>query len=152
MGGRKGKGILSQRRLDGAHCDNSGGVLGCDQPAVLVSGASCLLQHVLDVVSRGQSVFFTGSAGTGKSFLLRRVVSHLRTLKGHDSVFVTASTGIAACAIGGVTIHRCVPLCGCGGRSCTLASQVPPLVFRGVQWACNGMGVTVPVLFLRCRR
>ncbi len=64
------------------------------------------VQHVLEVVSSGKSVFFTGSAGTGKSFLLRRIVSHLRAIRGADAVYVTASTGIAACAIGGVTIHR----------------------------------------------
>lgn len=63
---------------------------------------------VLDLVLSGKSVFFTGSAGTGKSFLLRRIVEALREeYEGSpDAVHVTASTGIAACNIGGVTIHR----------------------------------------------
>ena len=30
--------------------------------------------RVLEIVKRGYSVFFTGSAGTGKSFLLRRII------------------------------------------------------------------------------
>lgn len=30
--------------------------------------------HVLDAVSKGRSVFFTGSAGTGKSFLMKRII------------------------------------------------------------------------------
>ena len=30
--------------------------------------------RVLDIVKQGFSVFFTGSAGTGKSFLLRRII------------------------------------------------------------------------------
>ena len=34
-------------------------------------------QQVLDVVLSGQSVFFTGSAGTGKSFLLKRIIGEL---------------------------------------------------------------------------
>lgn len=59
------------------------------------------------VVDEGRSVFFTGSAGTGKSVLLREIIKSLRIKwKSHtDAVAVTASTGIAACNIGGVTIH-----------------------------------------------
>lgn len=49
-----------------------------------------------------------GSAGTGKSFLLKQLVKALHMKHGAGTVFVTASTGIAACAIDGVTVHRCV--------------------------------------------
>lgn len=65
-------------------------------------------QHVLDLVSEGKkSVFFTGSAGTGKSVLLREIISTLRRkyTREPDRVAVTASTGLAACNIGGVTLH-----------------------------------------------
>ena len=59
------------------------------------------------VVDGGKSVFFTGSAGTGKSVLLREIISALK--KTHertpDAVAVTASTGLAACNVGGVTLH-----------------------------------------------
>lgn len=65
-------------------------------------------QRVLEaVVQQGQSVFFTGSAGAGKSHLLRQIIRDLREkyrLKS-DAVAVTASTGIAACNIGGITLH-----------------------------------------------
>lgn len=63
--------------------------------------------HVLDmVVNEGKSVFFTGSAGTGKSVLLREIITGLRKKhKSYDSVAITASTGLAACNIGGVTLH-----------------------------------------------
>ncbi|GAA5871155.1 hypothetical protein JCM3774_006807 [Rhodotorula dairenensis] len=59
------------------------------------------------VVEEGKSVFFTGSAGTGKSVLLREIISSLkRKYRGSgDAVAVTASTGMAACNIGGTTIH-----------------------------------------------
>lgn len=59
------------------------------------------------VVDEGKNVFFTGSAGTGKSVLLREIIRELRRKhsKSPDAVAVTASTGIAACNIGGVTIH-----------------------------------------------
>jgi ATP-dependent DNA helicase PIF1 len=59
------------------------------------------------VVSEGKSVFFTGSAGTGKSVLMRAIIAELRKkhAKEVDRVAVTASTGLAACNIGGVTLH-----------------------------------------------
>jgi ATP-dependent DNA helicase PIF1 len=53
----------------------------------------------------GESFFLTGKAGTGKSFLLRRAIERLKEEHGRN-VYVTASTGIAACAIGGTTLHR----------------------------------------------
>lgn len=56
---------------------------------------------VLDLVRSGRSIFLTGGAGTGKSFLLRRIVSILPP----NSTFVTASTGVAACHVGGMTLH-----------------------------------------------
>ncbi|TQW00378.1 hypothetical protein V2A60_001463 [Cordyceps javanica] len=65
-------------------------------------------RHVLDlVVEQGQSVFFTGPAGTGKSVLMRAIISELKTKYGRESdrVAVTASTGLAACNIGGITLH-----------------------------------------------
>ena len=65
-------------------------------------------QRVLEaVVKQGRNVFFTGSAGTGKSVLLRYILSDLKQkykLK-PDAVAVTASTGIAACNVGGTTLH-----------------------------------------------
>ena len=58
------------------------------------------------VVQRGQSVFFTGAAGTGKSFLLRHLIKSLRRkYGGSEQVAVTSSTGIAACNVGGMTLH-----------------------------------------------
>ncbi|KAF8058242.1 DNA repair and recombination protein pif1 [Lyophyllum atratum] len=59
-------------------------------------------QQVLDIVKRGHSVFFTGSAGTGKSVLLREIIE---TLQERGGLGITASTGIAAVNIGGSTLH-----------------------------------------------
>lgn len=64
--------------------------------------------HVLDlVVHRNQSVFFTGPAGTGKSVLMRAIIDELKKKYARDPerVAVTASTGLAACNIGGITLH-----------------------------------------------
>ncbi|KAL9468730.1 hypothetical protein ACSS6W_010424 [Trichoderma asperelloides] len=65
-------------------------------------------EHVLDlVVNQGKSVFFTGPAGTGKSVLMRAIITQLRSkhAKDRERVAVTASTGLAACNIGGITLH-----------------------------------------------
>lgn len=63
---------------------------------------------VLDaVVEKGKSIFFTGSAGTGKSVLMREIIKKLRDKyrREPDRIAVTASTGLAACNIEGVTLH-----------------------------------------------
>lgn len=59
------------------------------------------------VVEKGQSVFFTGPAGTGKSVLMRAIIQDLKKkyVRDPERVAVTASTGLAACNIGGMTLH-----------------------------------------------
>ncbi len=56
---------------------------------------------VLAAVASGRGVFFTGSAGTGKSLVLR----HLRVGLDPAVTAFTASTGVAAVALGGTTVH-----------------------------------------------
>lgn len=54
---------------------------------------------VLNAISSKHNVCITGAAGTGKSFLLRMIKDHFPHLH------ITASTGVSAVNIGGVTIH-----------------------------------------------
>ena len=61
---------------------------------------------VIDAVLKGESIFLTGGGGTGKSFLLKKLIGLLPA----HSTAVTASTGIAACHIGGTTLHQFVGL------------------------------------------
>lgn len=61
--------------------------------------------EVLKAITQQKSVFITGSAGTGKSFIIEDALRVLRQMYGEDAVFVTASTGLAACALGGITLH-----------------------------------------------
>ena len=58
-------------------------------------------KHILTVVKERKNVFFTGSGGTGKSFLINLV----KRCFPNDGCFVTASTGCAASLIGGLTLH-----------------------------------------------
>jgi ATP-dependent exoDNAse (exonuclease V) alpha subunit len=60
-------------------------------------------QEALEILKSGANVFLTGSAGTGKTFLLNQFISYLK--KENIPVGITASTGIAATHIGGLTIH-----------------------------------------------
>ncbi len=56
------------------------------------------------MVLAGKSVFFTGNAGTGKTFLLNQIISELRLKYGvhfADKVALAAPTGIAATHIQG---------------------------------------------------
>lgn len=65
-------------------------------------------QHVKElVIEKRQSVFFTGPAGTGKSVLMRSIIAELKKKWARDPerLSVTASTGLAACNIGGMTLH-----------------------------------------------
>ncbi|PNH01360.1 ATP-dependent DNA helicase PIF1 [Tetrabaena socialis] len=65
-------------------------------------------QEVTDKVLRGESVFFTGSAGTGKTFLLNTILQCLKEKWGDlygERVAVTAMTGIAATHIEGTTFN-----------------------------------------------
>lgn len=65
-------------------------------------------EYVLQLAKKGVSIFFTGSAGTGKSVLLRSIIKELKHMHGNQAVAVTASTGLAACNIGGITVHSFV--------------------------------------------
>ncbi|KJZ72873.1 hypothetical protein HIM_07817 [Hirsutella minnesotensis 3608] len=65
-------------------------------------------RQVLDlVINQKKSVFFTGPAGTGKSVLMRAIIADLKEkwAREPEKVAVTASTGLAACNIGGMTLH-----------------------------------------------
>ncbi|KAL8292841.1 hypothetical protein RQP46_000535 [Phenoliferia psychrophenolica] len=58
---------------------------------------------VLEEVRQGKMVFFTGSAGVGKSFLLSEITRLLNYIK--RPYQVCATTGIAALQVQGTTIH-----------------------------------------------
>ncbi len=59
--------------------------------------------EALDILKMGKNVFLTGPAGSGKTFVLNSYVEYLKS--NAVDVAVTASTGIAATHLGGMTIH-----------------------------------------------
>ncbi len=59
--------------------------------------------EALEILQTGANVFLTGEPGSGKSYTINQYVKYLRD---HDiEPAITASTGIAATHIGGMTIH-----------------------------------------------
>ena len=59
--------------------------------------------EALAIMKMGKNIFLTGGAGAGKTYVLNQCIRYFQE---HDvSIAVTASTGIAATHIGGMTIH-----------------------------------------------
>jgi GTPase SAR1 family protein len=59
--------------------------------------------QTLAILDAGHSIFLTGPAGSGKTFVLNKFIRDSRA--NGKSVAVTASTGLAATHLGGNTIH-----------------------------------------------
>lgn len=60
-------------------------------------------EEALKILKDGNNVFLTGAAGAGKTFVLNEFIGHAK-INGKD-VEVTASTGIAATHLQGMTLH-----------------------------------------------
>lgn len=59
--------------------------------------------EAFEILKTGANMFLTGEPGSGKTYLVNRYVAYLR--ERGISPAITASTGIAATHIGGMTIH-----------------------------------------------
>lgn len=60
-------------------------------------------KEAMEILKMGDNVFLTGAPGSGKTFLLKEYIRFLR--RHHIEVGITASTGIAATHLSGITIH-----------------------------------------------
>ena len=60
-------------------------------------------ETALKLLKAGENVFLTGSAGAGKTYTLNQYINYLKARK--VTVAITASTGIAATHMNGMTIH-----------------------------------------------
>ena len=80
-------------------------------PEILLSELSLEQRQAAEIALSGQNLFITGSAGTGKSYLMKFIVQELKSKYGSrpeqqsSAVVVTAPTGVAAINVGGQTIH-----------------------------------------------
>lgn len=59
--------------------------------------------EALTILKMGHNAFITGPAGSGKTYVLNEYIKYLK--ENDVEVGITASTGIAASHLGGVTIH-----------------------------------------------
>lgn len=61
-----------------------------------------------ECITGNKSIFCTGQGGTGKSWLIQAIIKYFRdrNVKDKSYISVTASTGIAAYLIRGITLHR----------------------------------------------
>lgn len=60
-------------------------------------------EEAFEILKMGRNVFLTGAAGSGKTYLLNKYISYLNE-NGAETA-ITASTGIAATHINGITLH-----------------------------------------------
>jgi len=60
-------------------------------------------ETALGILKTGRNVYLTGAAGAGKTYVLNQYITYLQ--KHNVGIGITASTGIAATHLGGMTIH-----------------------------------------------
>lgn len=89
--------------------------------------------NVLNLAQQGYSLFIGGSAGTGKTVLLRQI--HKQLTQMGLRVAMTATTGVAAVQLGGCTFHHAfnAPIYAGGGGG---------LECWGGMAGANGMGIS----------
>jgi ATP-dependent DNA helicase PIF1 len=58
--------------------------------------------------TKNKSLFITGGAGTGKSFIIKKIIQEFKKME--LNILITASTGTASYNINGCTIHRALGL------------------------------------------
>jgi len=91
---------------------------------------------VVESVLSGHSTFFSGPAGSGKS----HVVSSIMTLNeeaqvcDRRNIVLTATTGIASCAIGGCTIHSFAGVGLAKGRAEEIVGRASSNRFTKKRW------------------
>lgn len=62
-------------------------------------------KNAVQLVQAGYNLFITGSAGSGKSFLIRKCIDKCSFIYEEKHIAVTSTTGISSLNINGITIH-----------------------------------------------
>jgi ATP-dependent DNA helicase PIF1 len=82
--------------------------------------------EALEILESGVNVFLTGPAGSGKTFVLNKFAEYLK--KNKIKVAITASTGIAATHLGGLTIHSWA---GIGIKESLTKNDIKEIMWNG---------------------
>jgi len=95
--------------------------------------------RVVESVLSGHSTFFTGPAGSGKSHVLSTLLKANKAGIGGKNgkqrkIVVTATTGVAACNVGGVTIHSFSGVGAGNGSLAELAKRVMGNEYSKDRW------------------
>lgn len=86
-------------------------------------------KQALDVLKAGKNVYLTGAAGSGKTHVLNEYISYIK--ERGIPIAVTASTGIAATHLGGVTLHS---WSGIGVRDTLSEGEIEALEQKEYLW------------------
>ena len=62
--------------------------------------------RAIGLAKKGKNLFISGGAGTGKTTLLESLIIDMKKFHGQSHVFVTATTGMCAVALGGTTCNQ----------------------------------------------
>jgi ATP-dependent DNA helicase PIF1 len=95
--------------------------------------------RVVESVLSGHSTFFSGPAGSGKSHVLSTLLNaNEHGVGGRDGrprkIVVTATTGVAACNVGGITIHSFAGIGTGSGSLSDLAKKVMANEYTKGRW------------------
>jgi ATP-dependent DNA helicase PIF1 len=82
-------------------------------------------KEAIDILKLGVNVFLTGSAGSGKTFVLGNYITYCKNR--NIGIGITASTGIAATHLGGMTINAWA---GIGVKKVITQSDIDELLKR----------------------
>ena len=138
--------FLSSKPTPSPPAPTAQSIIDADNERVLATPLSPGQQSVVDAVKNYKSVFFTGCAGTGKSFLL----NYLKLTLPSTSTFFTASTGLAAVNVRGSTLHSFAGV-GLGqGTKEQLYEQVNSRQFPKKRWQSCRILVVDEVSMIDC--
>ena len=100
-------------------------------------------EEALSAMKMEYNVFLTGPPGSGKTFLLNKYIDYLK--ENNKVVAVTASTGIAATHINGVTLHS---WSGLGIKEKLIDKDIRKLMKKPYFYSMIGVFITIPNLLL----
>jgi ATP-dependent DNA helicase PIF1 len=82
----------------------------------------------LNIMLKGDNVFITAPAGTGKTFLINHFRSLMRSKEPFKNIAITSTTGVSAILIGGSTLHSYL---GIGLGDGTVQELTNKILFSG---------------------